>query len=89
MRRTSTLLVSAIAFALAGCAGVSPDSLSSTPTTMSEAARGSSASLAVLEELGEDFDWRDFHDAVLLSGPVPLEILEENIDRWIAAQKAE
>ncbi|QYU69455.1 DUF885 domain-containing protein [Leptolyngbya sp. 15MV] len=38
-------------------------------------------------ELGDGFDYRTFHDAVLKSGPVPLSILEENIDAWITAQK--
>ncbi len=38
-------------------------------------------------ELGGAFDYRTFHDAVLKSGPVPLSILEENIDAWIATQK--
>lgn len=38
-------------------------------------------------ELGDGFDYRTFHDAVLKSGPVPLSILEENIDAWIATQK--
>ena len=38
-------------------------------------------------ELGDDFDIRGFHDAVLKSGPVPLSILEENVDAWIAAEK--
>lgn len=41
------------------------------------------------EELGEDFDIREFHDAVLLSGAVPLTVLETNIDRYIAETKAE
>ncbi|MEP0189328.1 MAG: DUF885 domain-containing protein [Erythrobacter sp.] len=38
-------------------------------------------------ELRDKFDYRDFHDVVLLSGPVPLSILEENIDAYIAEKK--
>jgi uncharacterized protein (DUF885 family) len=37
--------------------------------------------------LGSRFDIRAFHDAVLGDGPVPLPILEENIDAWIAGRR--
>jgi len=32
------------------------------------------------EELGDDFDIRDFHDAILETGPVPLSIMEEQVE---------
>lgn len=38
--------------------------------------------------LGERFDLRRFHMAVLDTGPVPLSVLERQIDDWIAAEKA-
>ncbi|WP_372014037.1 DUF885 domain-containing protein [Pseudoxanthomonas sp. 10H] len=38
-------------------------------------------------ELGPAFDVRDFHDAVLETGSVPLETLETHVRAWIAARK--
>lgn len=41
------------------------------------------------EELGDNFDIRGFHDTVLGGGAVPLNILEQMVDRWIAKVRAE
>ncbi len=38
--------------------------------------------------LGRRFDIRQFHDAGLLSGPMPLAALETRIDDFIASKKA-
>ncbi len=38
-------------------------------------------------QLGDKFSIRDFHDAVLLDGGVPLDILEAKIDRWIKSEQ--
>jgi len=39
-------------------------------------------------ELGDKFNIREFHAEVLMTGSLPLAILEQKIDRWIAAKKA-
>ncbi len=39
------------------------------------------------DALGREFDLRKFNDALLANGAVPLSVLEENIDAWIAEQQ--
>ena len=39
-------------------------------------------------ELGDKFDIREFHAQVLMTGSLPLPILERKIDAWIASKKA-
>ena len=38
-------------------------------------------------ELGEKFDVREFHEMILSNGAMPLEILEESVNDWIAQQQ--
>jgi len=38
------------------------------------------------DHLGAKFDLRAFHDTVLENGAVPLSVLEDHVDRWLAAQ---
>lgn len=40
------------------------------------------------QELGDNFDIKGFHDTVLGGGAMPLEILERQVDAWIASQKS-
>lgn len=39
------------------------------------------------KELGKKFDIRKFHDAVLGSGALPMDVLESKVDMWIAQEK--
>lgn len=38
-------------------------------------------------QLGDQFDIREFHDIVLRNGAVPLAVLEETVDAWLAGKK--
>jgi len=40
------------------------------------------------EELGDDFDIREFHDSVIGAGSLPLIILERQVDQYISAFKS-
>ena len=39
-------------------------------------------------QLGEDFDIRAFHDELLGAGALPLDLLEQRMDKWLARQRA-
>jgi uncharacterized protein (DUF885 family) len=41
------------------------------------------------KELGPKFDLRKFHDEMLNGGSLPLDLLEERTDQWIAEQKGQ
>lgn len=41
------------------------------------------------EELGDRFDLKDYHDALLQFGAIPLDILEDHLNWYIAQRKAE
>ena len=39
------------------------------------------------DALGDQFDLRAFHDAVLADGPLPLDVLQSRIDSWIRSKQ--
>lgn len=39
------------------------------------------------KELGSKYDVRAFHDEILNGGALPLDVLDERVEGWIAAQK--
>jgi uncharacterized protein (DUF885 family) len=40
------------------------------------------------QALGTKFDIRGFHDTILDSGALPLDVVEQRVNAWIASQQA-
>ena len=41
---------------------------------------------AAKKTLGDKFDLREYHDVILASGPVPLNIMEEHVNTWVKSK---
>jgi uncharacterized protein (DUF885 family) len=41
------------------------------------------------KSLGDKFDVRQFHEVLLSNGSVPLDVLEELVNRWIKSKQAD
>jgi len=41
------------------------------------------------KSLGDKFDIRQFHEVLLSNGSVPLDVLEELVNRWIKSKQAD
>ena len=39
------------------------------------------------DQLGDQFDIKEFHDVVLTHGALPLNVLEEMVQEWVASKK--